>query len=69
MPLENLLGLPLKYIENLISAEVKTNPEGIYDRKKAIEMLADYIGLLHESILTNHAILYISNSYGEASYG
>ncbi len=69
MPLENLLGLPLKYIENLILAEVKTNPEGIYDRKKAVEMLADYIGLIHESLLTNHAFLYSSNSYCETSYG
>ena len=52
----------------MVSAEIKTNPEGIYDRKKAVEMLADYIGLLHENLITNHAFLYLSNSYNTNSY-
>lgn len=31
--------------------------EDAYDRKKAVEMLIDYIGLLHENIITNHSSL------------
>lgn len=61
MPLENLVALPVKFIEKLLFDEIKTTEEDVYDRKKAVEMLVDYIGFLHESIITNHSSLNLKN--------
>lgn len=47
MPIKNLIALPIKFIEYLNKNELRDNNEGAYDRKKALGVLTDYIGLLH----------------------
>lgn len=47
MPIKNLIALPIKFIEYLNKNTLRDNNEGAYDRKKALGVLTDYIGLLH----------------------
>lgn len=63
LPLDRLLAMPIRPISILLSAQIGTNQDSIYDRKKAVGYLTDYLGLLHQILITNHSDLNIKNLY------
>lgn len=53
MSLRQLLAHPIKFIYNVIHEKVSFGEDGAYDRRKAFGAFTDYIGLLHEAIITD----------------
>ncbi len=53
MPLRQLLAHPIKLIYNVIHEKVNLGEDGAYDRRKAFSAFTDYIGLLHEAIISD----------------
>lgn len=56
------MSLPTGFAENLLHADIGVSQIETYDRKKAIGILVDYVGLLHETLITNHSELRMNGS-------
>lgn len=59
---QDLLALPSKFILFVLE-NIEETDDGAYDRKKALGFFTDYIGLLHESILSDQPELLLRNTY------
>jgi hypothetical protein len=62
MPIDKLIAIPAKFVD-IVNSVVYLNDEGAYDRRKALGFLTDYLGLLHELIISNSSSICILNTY------